>query len=433
MLLAIVIGSTNQKRHTNNTALSMLANTEDVCADTVGSFFLCFSSERTVRLDRARLLFVPNKLIGYSILGVMDSSLLIIGILIGLGFVGLFFALKSVFEKFQQAQLQQLVDSAFGMSAQKITEQSKAVLSAEKAVIKEDLNHKHKELQQLVERLQKDIEKRQGEIRDLEQDRIKSFSKLTTAMDEQRKLTEDLKISADQLSKVLSNNQQRGEWGERIIEELLEANGMVEGTHYQRQTKLGSSSLRPDITLLLPNDRVVAVDVKFPYSEIQKIAESTSKSARSQHLKQFRSDLKIKIDKVAEYISPEDDTLDYAILFVPNEMVFSFINQKLLDMVDYAMSKRVLMVSPVTFIIVARTVKESYRNFMIVDTLREIVKHVDEFVVEWGRFKGKFEKYGKTLSTLQSDYAELTGTRVRQMERRIEKIDSYRQGTVLPE
>ncbi len=150
-------------------------------------------------------------------------------------------------------------------------------------------------------------------------------------------------------------------------------------------------------------------------------------------MKQFESDLKQKITKVAEYIDPSHDTLDYAIMFVPNEMVFSFINQKYPHLIDLAMTKRVMIVSPFTFLIVARTVMESYRNFMIGDKLKEVVKYVDEFVGEWSKFKSKFEKYGRSLDTLKSDYEELTGTRVRQMERRIERIEDVRHGTSLEE
>lgn len=74
---------------------------------------------------------------------------------------------------------------------------------------------------------------------------------------------------------------------------------------------------------------------------------------------------------------------------------------------------------------------ESYRNFMIGDKLKEVITYVDEFVGEWQKFKDKFSKYGKSLQTLQSDYEDITGTRVRQMERKIEKIEGYRRGSLL--
>jgi DNA recombination protein RmuC len=183
---------------------------------------------------------------------------------------------------------------------------------------------------------------------------------------------------------------------------------------------------------LLPNKRNVPVDVKFPYAEIQKMANAETQASKQLHVKQFVVDVRGKINKVAEYISPAQNTLDYAILFVPNEMIFSFINQQFPDLVDEAMSKRVLLVSPFTFLIVARTVMESYRNFMLSDKLRDVIKAVDEFTGEWTVFKAKFDKYGRSLETLKTDYEELSGTRVRQMEKKITKIGSLQQGGQVP-
>lgn len=348
------------------------------------------------------------------------------------GFYFLYQTIQKQFKENQQEQIASMIDTVFGKSAAKVAEQSRQILQGEKEIIKTDLDNKQQVIEKLIGKLQEDMKVRQEEIRSLEQDRTKKFSELTSALDEHRKQTDELVISTKNLEKVLSNNQQRGEWGERIIEDLLQANGLVEGVHYVRQVMLATTNLKPDICLLLPNERKVAIDVKFPYQEIQKMAIAESKAQKQTHLKQFRRDLKVKVDKVALYINSEAKTLDYAIMFVPNEMVFSFINQRFPDIVDEAVSKRVLMVSPFTFLIVARTVLESYRNFMIGDTLKEIVGYVDEFVSEWDKFKGQFEKYGRSLGTLQKDYETLTGTRFRQMDRRVERIQSYQTGSLLP-
>lgn len=366
----------------------------------------------------------------------MTIELILILAFITLGFVVLYFLISQQLRASQQTakndeELESVVNKIFGMSITKITEQSKHALASEKELIKENLENRQQSIEKLVKQLQEDLGKRQDEIRELEKDRTKKFSEITTAIDEHRKLTDELKVSTHQLAKVLSNNQQRGGWGERIIEDLLKSNGLVEGVHYARQQTLENSALKPDISLLLPNNRIVPVDVKFPYSEIQKMADTDVKSAQQAHMKQFAIDLKTKVKKVAEYIDPSHNTLDYAIMFVPNEMVFSFINQKFPDIVDEAISKRVLIVSPFTFLIVARTVMESYRNFMIGDQLKEVVKYVDEFVSEWEKFRGQFDKYGRALGTLQTAYEDLTGTRVRQMERRIENIRGVQQGSLL--
>lgn len=333
-----------------------------------------------------------------------------------------------------EANLEALVQKAFGMSAVKIAEQGKAILAGERETIKVDLANKHQMMEKLVSQLQQELKARQDEVRTLDRDRLKQFAELTTALTDHRKLTDELRISTQQLATVLSNNQMRGEWGERIIEDLLVSNGLVEGTHYLRQQFLhGSSTLKPDITLLLPDKRVVPVDAKFPYQEIQKMVLTDNKTAKAAHLKQFESDIKTKVTKVAQYIDPSFDTLDYAIMFVPNEMIFSFINQKMPQIIDEALRKRVMIVSPFTFLIVARTVMESYRNFMMGDKLKEVVKYVDEFAKEWGKFKDEFAKFGRSINTLKDGYEALTTTRTRQLDKKIDRIDSYRSGSLLPE
>lgn len=340
---------------------------------------------------------------------------------------------KQLEQKQSPKDIEDIVNQVFGMSVAKIAVQSKQILESEKDIIKNDLENKQKVIEKLVSNLQEDLKLRQDEIRSLEKDRTQKFSEINKALEQHKEMTHELKVSTEQLAKVLSNNQARGAWGERIIEDLLQSNGLIEGVHYLKQSKQSSSTLKPDITLLLPNNRNVPIDVKFPYSEIQKMSEADTKAARLVHVKQFHQDLKIKIDKVAQYIDPTQNTLDYAILFVPNEMVFSFINQKMPELIERAINKRVLIVSPFTFLIVARTVMESYRNFMIGDKLKEVVIYVDDFISEWGKFKDKFEKYGRSLGTLQKDYEDLTGTRVKQMDRKIDKIEDIRQGNLMGE
>lgn len=364
----------------------------------------------------------------------MSTELLVI-LAAMVGLFGLLYVLmqRMMSQQKQTKDMEDLVNQIYGMTAQKFAEQNKMLLSSEKEIIQVDLENKQKTIESLIKQLQEDMKLRQQEIRLVEQDRVNKFTELHTELRNQKESTEQLKISTQQLASVLSNNQMRGEWGERIIEDLMINNGLVEGVHYLKQQTQSEGGLRPDITLILPNQRNVPVDVKFPYSAIQKMALAEKGADKNVHLKQFVSDVKTKIDKVSQYIDPANNTLDYAILFVPNEMVFSYINQKFPELVDLALAKRVLLVSPFTFLVVARTIMESYRNFMLSDRLREVVQAVDEFTKEWGIFRDKFEKYGRSLNTLKVDYDDLTGTRVRQMERKITKIGQLQHGSQITE
>ncbi|NCN82538.1 MAG: DNA recombination protein RmuC [Candidatus Pacebacteria bacterium] len=359
----------------------------------------------------------------------MDFEILVLVVIVA-GFAVLYFFMRQLLSKRSDGDMSKMVDEVFGRSAEKIAEQSKRLLAGDRDAIKIDLANKQQMLEGLVTRLQKDLSVRQDELRSLEKDRSHKFAEIVTSLTENRKLTGELAQSTEQLAKVLSNNQARGEWGERIIEDLLRVNGLIEGVHFARQTKQLGGTARPDITLLLPDNRVVPVDVKFPYADIQKLASSSNTAEKVQLVKQLRINIRAKIAKVAEYIQPDANTLDYAILFVPNEMVFSFLNQKFPEVLDEALQQRVIVVSPFSFIIVARTVRESYRNFMIGGKLKEVIKHIDGFVSEWSKFSEHLSKYGRSLSTLHNDYEALMGTRHRQLERKIEQVKIATQGSL---
>ncbi len=349
----------------------------------------------------------------------MDAApLLILLIAIGIGF-GVLYLLIS---RLQENKTKAIVNQVFGEITNKVGEQTKNILENDKDTITE-----------LVKNLQLELKERQKDLRAMESERDKQFGEVKRAIEEHQKTTAELKTTTDALKNVLSNNQTRGAWGERIIEDILRSAGLIEGVHYSRQEKLGDGDVRPDITLLLPNGRKVAVDVKFPYAAIQEASLANGKAEKETLLKKFESDVRTKLKQIVErgYINSEKGTLDYAIMFVPNELLFSFINQQFPGIVDEAMSKKVMIVSPFTFLIVARTVMESYRNFMVENNLRKIVKHITEFVEEWGKFTVEFNKFDDTIEKLRDSFDHIHTTRYKMMESKIKKIESYRQGNTL--
>ena len=347
----------------------------------------------------------------------MSLDLILIVVTLAFGFLALYLLLARA----QADKTKAIVNQVFGEITNKVGEQTKNILASDRGAIEE-----------LVHNLQVELKERQKDLRSLEGERDKQFGDIKRAIMDHQKITEELKTTTDALKSVLSNNQTRGAWGERIIEDLLHSSGLVEGVHYARQQKLGSTDVRPDITLLLPNGRKVAIDVKFPYAAIQEAALTTSQSEKDTLIKRFSQDLKAKLKQVEErgYINVDAGTLDYAIIFVPNETLFSFINQQFPGIVDEAMNKKIMLVSPFTFLIVARTVMESYRNFMVENNLRKIVKYIADFVDEWGKFTIEFNKFDDTILKLRDSFDHLHTTRYKMMESKIKKIESYRQGSL---
>lgn len=327
-------------------------------------------------------------------------------------------------------KMKSLVNEIFGEVTQKVGEQNRQILRNEKEIISTDLQNRQNQIEKIVLELRRELNERQDEIRQLEGDRLKQFSQISTHIREHQQITKELQSSTEKLSKVLTNNQKRGEWGEHILDDILQTAGLIENVHYSRQHTLGKSNVKPDVTLLLPDKRVVAIDVKFPYSAIQKMADTESTIEKEAYRKEFVQDVKNKVQQLVQrgYINSEEGTLDYAILFVPNEMLFSYINQNCPEVIDVAMRSKIMIVSPFTFLIVARTIVESYRNFMMENHLRDIIKYIGDFVEEWGRFEGEFGKFDEQLDKMRKSYDQITNTRYNRMRLRINRIEEYRHG-----
>lgn len=337
----------------------------------------------------------------------------------------------------QRLLMRSLINEVFGEVTTKVTEQSRQVLRSEQEIIATNLKNRQIEIEKVVSELRGELNERQRDIRQLEQERDKQFSEIATHIKNHQRVTEKLSQDTDKLRSILSNNQARGQWGESILYDIMVTAGLIEGTHYRRQVTSsgsgGESSTRPDVTLLLPNERTVAIDVKFPYSSVIKMAEAELPEHKTAAKKAFISDVRQKVKQIIDrgYINPAENTLDYAILFVPNEELFSFINQQAPEVVEYAMKNKIMLVSPFTFLIVARTIIESYRNFMIENKLRDIIRTIGDFVGEWGKFEEGFLKFDDHLSRLKKSYDDLSTTRFRQMRRKIDKIEEYQRGDAL--
>jgi len=357
----------------------------------------------------------------------MDQTLIIIVSILASITVAVILTLFT-WKRLFQTGIKDLVQQVVSDNATQIAQQSKQILQGEKDTISAVMDQKQQAIERLVDQLQKDMHLKHIEMRKYEEQRIESFATMSENLQIQQKAVDLLQLTTQQLTKVLSNNQARGEWGERIIEDLLRANGLVENIHYSLQTYIPQTQLKPDVTLLLPDKKYVAVDVKFPYMQLQKATLAKSKQEKEMYEKAFEQDVRKQVDKVAQYIVPENGTVQYALLFVPNELIFSFINQQYPYLVDHAMKKRVLLVSPFTFLVVARTVIECYRNFMLQDSLKDIYQQLTGFVNEWGKFTDHLHKYGSSIDRLQKDYESLTQTRVRQMDKRIKTIEALHTG-----
>ena len=152
-------------------------------------------------------------------------------------------------------------------------------------------------------------------------DRLKNLSDNTVAlksqMEESRKSVGDLSDTTSKLRQILSSSQARGQWGERMVEDILNFIGLTEGVNFKQQTQAGKD--RPDFTFFLPDEKIINMDVKFPLSHYEKYIEANTETEKESEKKAFLKDVRNRIKEVSDrsYIDPEGGTVDYVLLFIP--------------------------------------------------------------------------------------------------------------------
>jgi DNA recombination protein RmuC len=287
--------------------------------------------------------------------------------------------------------------------------------------VKSMLETNQQALDRLVGGLEKQLKDNRNEVVGLKNQNAAIREQLLNTA----KITEGLQVSTEGLKNLLTNNRLRGEWGEQVAEDLLLAAGFVEKVNYLKQTSSGEG--RPDFTILLPDGSKLNVDAKFPFDDLVAYQRAKTPEDKRKALNNFRTSVKNKVREVTskDYINPENQTLDFVIMFVPNEMIFSFIYEKLPDINEYCNKHRVILAGPFGFTAVLRLVLQAYKNFRYQKDLQQILGLISKFQTEYVKFGESMEKLGRQIDTTQKTYVEVEGTRNRQLTRVMDLIGEH--------
>ena len=228
---------------------------------------------------------------------------------------------------------------------------------------------------------------------------------------------------------ALANPKVRGQWGERMADDILRLLGFIEGINYLKQSSAEGSTTRPDFTFLLPQDLKVNMDVKFPLSSYLYYLNTESEVERDHHRDQFLRDVRARLKEVTvkDYINPQDGTVDYVILFIPNERVYSFVNECDPQLMDDALRAKVVVCSPFTLYAVLAVIRQAAQNFRVQGTATEMLALLGGFNKQWNMFAQSFDRMGKRIDELQGDFTALTTTRRNQLEKQLRKIEDLRE------
>ena len=253
--------------------------------------------------------------------------------------------------------------------------------------------------------------------------------KLTGNLETSSKETQKLQESTSKLREILSSSQKRGQWGERMVEDILDFIGFMKDKNYVKQSQVESGE-KPDYTFLLPKEKKLNMDVKFPLANYERYINSELEEEREAHRKEFLKDVKNHIKDVAgrNYVNPAEGTVDYVLLFIPNESIYGFINQEDTDLIDYALAKKVLLCSPLTLYAMLSLIYQATRNFAMEEKATEVMNLLDTFRLQWVKYVEVMDKMGRSLETAKKDYDTLVSTRKNQLEKPLTQIEEITSG-----
>ncbi len=259
---------------------------------------------------------------------------------------------------------------------------------------------------------------------------------------------DDLKNVTSRLNLTLSSNQKRGNWGEIQVEKILEDSGLVKGQNFETQKPMESGKI-PDVTLNLPEGQILNLDVKFPLNNYMKYLDVIEKrensidesdydlldKSASELKNDFLSDVRKRVNEVTKegYIDPKNNTIDYALLFVPVEGIFQFIVENELeltngkiDIYNEAIEKNIIMVPPSLLLVYYSTIKNAVETFSLQDKARDLIDLHKVFLTQWEKYRKQIEGLQTSITSLQNKYDELTNVRSNELFKVVEKIDDLK-------
>ena len=283
-------------------------------------------------------------------------------------------------------------------------------------LLKEDLSRLSEDITKLKDGLNTQITERMDKNQELMRDSImKQFSESSkiiadvntrlTKLDETNKRVVNVADELKVLQNVLQNPKQRGVLGEYYLAQVLE--NVLPPDRFKLQHKFNNGEIA-DAVIILEKGKLLPVDSKFSLENYNRLLEATDKTVREDLAKEFKNDLKKRIDETAKYIRPSEKTMDYAFMFIPSEAIYydllinkvGVTNTSARDLIEYAFrEKKVIIVSPTTFMAYLQTVLQGLRGLQIEEQAKEIQVRVGELGRHIVTYEQLMQKPGGSLGT----------------------------------
>jgi DNA recombination protein RmuC len=304
-------------------------------------------------------------------------------------------------QKKEMESLQQKFTTEFENIAAKILKQNTAEFSAAN----------QKSITELLSPLKEKIQVFEKRVEDTYEKGLKDQTDLKAELKKLHDLNLKISDEANNLTRALKGDvKKQGNWGEMILERILERSGLTEGREYQKQESVLSENgqrFQPDVVIHLPDQKHIVVDSKVSLVAYERLVNADNEKDRinyvKEHLLSVRSHIKILSEKHYQH-SPNFNSPDFVLLFIPIESSFSIAVQEDQDLFSYAWDNKVVIVSPSTLLATLRTIasiwQQENQNRNALEIARQSGALYDKFVA----FISDMESIGKSLESTRKTY-----------------------------
>jgi DNA recombination protein RmuC len=275
---------------------------------------------------------------------------------------------------------------------------------------KGDLSQRQESIKALVEPLKQQLETYQRRLQQSESAQNTTLGEVKKQLETLAQQSTTLSTETFQLRKVLSSNQARGRWGEETLRRVVESAGMSAHCDFSEQTMAGDG--KPDLVVHLPGDRVIIVDSKVPDLDFLASAEAADATSRAESLAQHAAKLKTTIKALAERDYPRQfpNALDYVVLFLPAESLFSAALEGDHELMMWAQNRRIIIATPCSLIAILRSVSLSWQQHAQTENARAIAETAGELFARVAKFTEHFEKIRAGLERANGAFNDAVGS-----------------------
>lgn len=290
---------------------------------------------------------------------------------------------------------------------------------------KGDLEKRQESIKVLVEPLKQQLETYQKRLQQSETAQADTLGKVKEQLTALAQSSQSLATETAQFRSVLKSNQARGRWGEETLRRVVEAAGMSVHCDFTEQSK--GDEGKPDLIVRLPGERVIIVDAKVPDLDFLSALDNADAGKRNAALAEHARKLKDTIRALADRDYPRQfpNALDYVVLFLPAESLFSAALEGDQELIVWAANKRIMLATPASLIALLRSVSVSWQQHAQTENAQKIAGAAQEFYARVVKFTDHFEKIRGGLDRANSafnDAAASFQTRVRPAGQRLAEL-----------